>query len=37
MMEVSGNEVDRPTLDRWITELNLGAAWAKARAFEGRE
>ena len=36
-MEVSGSEVDGPTLDRWIAQLNLGAEWAKARAHEGRE
>ena len=37
MMEVSGSDVDRPTLDRWIAELRLGAEWAKARGYEGRE
>ena len=37
MMEVSGSEVDRPTLDRWIAQLNLGAEWATARSYEGRE
>ncbi len=37
MMEVSGVDVDRPTLDGWIARLGLGAEWAKARAYEGRE
>jgi hypothetical protein len=37
MMEVSGSDMDRPTLDRWISELRLGAEWAKARGYEGRE
>ena len=37
MMEVSGGEVDRPTLDRWIAHLDLGAEWATARSYEGRE
>ena len=33
MMEVSGSDVDRPTLDRWITRLKLDAEWAKALAY----
>jgi hypothetical protein len=37
MMEISGLTVDRPTLDGWIARLNLGAEWAKARSYEGRE
>lgn len=37
MMEVSGVDVDRPTLDGWIARLRLEAEWAKARAYEGRE
>jgi hypothetical protein len=37
MIEVSGGEVDRPTLDRWVSELRLDAEWAKARGYEGRE
>ncbi len=32
MLAVSGAEVDRPTLDRWITRMHLGAEWAKAIA-----
>ena len=37
MMEISGSEVDSPTLDHWIARLHLGAEWAKARSYEGRE
>jgi len=37
MMEVSGSAVDRATLDGWIARLNLGAEWAKARSYAGRE
>ena len=37
MMEISGPEADLPTLERWITRLNLGAEWMKARSYEGRE
>ncbi len=37
MMEISGEVVDLPTLDGWISRLNLAAEWAKARAYEGRE
>lgn len=36
-MEISGAEVDPSTLDHWITRQNVGAEWAKARSFEGRE
>ena len=32
MLEVSGSEVDRPTLDRWIARMQLGAEWAQAIA-----
>jgi len=37
MMEISGAEVERPMLDRWIARLHLAAEWAKARSYEGRE
>lgn len=37
MMQISGPAVSRPTLDRWVTRLDLGDEWAKACAFEGRE
>ena len=37
MMEISGSEVDSPTLDLWIARLHLGAEWAKARLYEGQE
>ena len=34
MMQISGPDVDRATLDRWIAHLSLGAEWAKARAYD---
>lgn len=37
MMEVSGEDVDRATLDGWIARLNLGAEWTKAEAYRGRD
>lgn len=37
MMEVSGEDVDRATLDGWIARLNLGAEWTKAEAYHGRD
>ena len=37
MLEVSGDDVDRPTLDRWIAQLGLNASWAKAQEYRGRE
>ena len=37
MIEVSGSEVDQPTLDRWINRLDAGAEWAKARRYEEQE
>ncbi len=35
MLEISGREVSRPTLDGWIARFELGPEWAKARAFSG--
>lgn len=37
MMEISGSEVDLPTLQHWIARQHLEAGWAKARAYEERE
>jgi hypothetical protein len=37
MMEVSGADVDRPTLDGWIARLGLGVEWRQAQVFAGRE
>jgi hypothetical protein len=37
MMEISGSEVDQPTLDCWIARLHLGSEWATARSYEDRE
>jgi hypothetical protein len=37
MMEISGEDVNVPVLDRWISRLNLAAEWTKARSLEGRE
>lgn len=37
MMEVSGADVDRPTLDGWIARLNLGAEWRKAEEHFGHD
>jgi hypothetical protein len=37
MMEISGADIDPPTLDRWIASRGLGAEWAKARTHDGRE
>jgi hypothetical protein len=34
MMEVSGSDVDVPTLDRWIVLLKLGAEWERALAYK---
>ena len=34
MMEISGSDVDRPTLDRWVDRLELHPAWAKARTYQ---
>lgn len=36
-LEISGPAVDPPTLDRWIASHGLGAEWAKARTYDGRE
>ena len=36
MIEVSGPDVDRPTLEGWIARLKFGAEWAKALAYEER-
>lgn len=37
IMEISGPEVDQPTLDHWIARQHLAAEWARARSYEGRE
>lgn len=37
MMEISGTAVDPPTLDRWIASHGLGAEWARAHTYDGRE
>ena len=37
MMEISGSEVDLPTLEHWIARLHLGTEWATARSYESRE
>lgn len=37
MMDISGSEVDQPTLHHWIARQDLDAEWAKARTSEGRE
>jgi hypothetical protein len=34
MMEISAPEVDRPTLDHWITAQALSAAWTKAQRYD---
>ncbi|MGQ0640488.1 MAG: hypothetical protein ACT4P6_06905 [Gemmatimonadaceae bacterium] len=33
ILEISGSEIDEPTLKSWIKELKLGDAWSKARSF----
>lgn len=35
MLEVSGSDVDGPTLEAWVDRLELAEEWARARAFEG--
>ena len=37
MMEVSGSDVDQPTLERGIAKLNLGTEWTKALSYEDGE
>ena len=37
MMEISGSEVDLPTLHHWIARQHLEGEWAKARGYEERE
>ncbi len=37
MLEISGSEVDEAALNRWIGELDLGAAWDRARALSAQE
>jgi hypothetical protein len=37
MMEVSGPDVDRPTLESWISRLKLGTEWARALAYKEQE
>ena len=32
MLEVSGSEVDRPTLDGWVGRLDLASEWEQAQA-----
>lgn len=34
MMEVSGPDVDRPTLEHWIARSELGTAWARALDYQ---
>lgn len=33
MLEISGSDIDEPTLESWIEQLKLGDAWSKARSF----
>jgi hypothetical protein len=37
MLEISGGAIDRAELDGWIERLNLGEAWSRALAANGRE
>ena len=37
MMEISGSEVDLPTLPHWITRQHLEGEWTKALGYEERE
>lgn len=37
MMQVSGSDVDRPTLESWIERFKLNAEWARAIAYEERD
>lgn len=34
MLQISGSEVDRSSLERWIARLDLHAEWARARSHE---
>jgi hypothetical protein len=34
MMEVSGSDVDGPTMESWIARLKLGAEWTRALAYK---
>ncbi len=33
MLEISGSDIDEPTLESWIEQLKLGDAWSRARSF----
>ena len=37
MMEISGPDVDLPTLEGWIATLHLAAEWTRARSYAGRK
>jgi hypothetical protein len=37
MLQISGAEVDRPTLERWIARLDLQAEWSRARSHDASE
>jgi hypothetical protein len=37
MMEVSGQDVDRQTLESWIARLDFGVEWARALAYTDHE
>jgi hypothetical protein len=37
MMEVSGQDVDRQTLESWVARLDLGVEWEKALAYADHE
>jgi len=35
MLEVSGSDLDGPTLEDWVERLDLASEWRQARAFDG--
>jgi hypothetical protein len=37
MMDVSGRDVNRPTLERWIAQYDLAAAWDRALTYTDAE
>lgn len=37
MIEVSGSDIDQPTLESWVERLKLGAEWARALALKNRD
>lgn len=37
MLEVSGSEMDRPTLETWVERMDLAREWTRARSLEGEQ